>query len=181
MSIKEIDSKSPEERTVAFFQQNLTRLADALLKGDGIIIALPNSERRIKIAQIEEWASKSVGERYKSKGVEKMDVGDLWNPPVRAIRQSLIVAKDKDGVGACIRLLEAEYWDPSTGSFSPNFSEGEYTFGAREGDISKYFGLDKNEISKLRFLDESDTLYILRGKKLNPKDANQVLEGFLQK
>lgn len=180
MREKGIGQTSPEERTAAFFEQDFTKLCDDLLEENGMVIALPNSDRKIRIVELEEWAKQAVGKRYKARGIENMRAGDLWNPSARAINQSLIIAKDKDGVGACVRLLKAEYWDPASNEFIPALTEQEYTFGEREGDIAKYLGLGKNEKSRLRFLDDSRVLYIVRNQTINPDAANHALENFLQ-
>ncbi len=178
---------SPEERTAAFFDRTLSQIANDLVK-DRMIIELPSSDKRVRIYEIEEWPRYKVGPRYKKAGIEDMNPGDLWNPPIRAIRQSLIVTKDRERVGACIRILQVNYWDPEKGEFVPTLTQEGYTFAAREGDISRYFGLEKNERSKLSFLDDSETLYIVRGiyteenperQGISPEDANRELERFL--
>lgn len=162
---------SPEERTAAFFRQNPDIILDGLIAGNGMIFALPETDKRIRIVAAQSWIKRMVGERYKKRGIEDMEPGNLWNPSIRAIKQSLIVAKDEDGVGACVRLLEAEYWDTTRQTFVSRLAADEKNYSqTREGDIAKYFGLQKNERSRLQFLDESNTLYIVRGayKTTNP-------------
>jgi hypothetical protein len=155
--------RSPEERTIAFFGQSPDRIAEQLIQGAGMTIALRGTENRIRIVEVQDWPKRDVGKRYKDKGIDDMLPGDLWNPLSRAIRQSLIVAKDEDGSGACVRLLKAEYWDAAKNTFVSRLTKGEQDLAAREGDIAKYFGLEKYERSKLQFLDQSNRLYIVRG------------------
>lgn len=155
--------RSPEERTIAFFGQSPDRIAEQLIQGAGMTIALQGTEKRIRIVEVQDWPKRDVGKRYKDRGIDDMLPGDLWNPLIRAIRQSLIVAKDEDGAGACVRLLKAEYWDAVNDAFVAELTEGEQKFAGREGDIAKYFELERNERSKLQFLDDSNRLYIVRG------------------
>lgn len=180
--------RSPEERTLAFFQQSPDTLLDGLIERGGMIITQPEADKRIRIVLAESWPKRMVGERYKRRGIENMQPGDLWNPSMRAIKQSLIVAKDEDGVGACVRLLEVEYWDPTGQEFVSRLAAEEENYSqTREGDIAKYFGLERNERSRLQFLDDSNRLYIVRGaydtrspeaQEINPEEANRELENF---
>lgn len=128
-----------------------------------------------------------VGRRYTD--IKDMNPGDLWNPAIRGgIRQSLIIAPKEKEEGACVRLLKVKYWDSVNDAFVTDLTEGEQNFGGREGDIAKYFGLERNESSRLQFLDDSNKLYIVRGaydvRRLNegisPEEANRALERFLK-
>lgn len=175
--------RTPEERTVAFFQQKANELATQLTQGDGVVIALSGTDKRVRITEAQAYPE--VGNRYRN--IKDMNPGDLWNPAIRrGIRQSLIVTP-KEREGACVRLLKVKYWDPINDIFVTDLTEGEENFGGREGDIAKYFGLERNERSRLQFLDESNRLYVVRAayevntvnEDISPDDANRELERFL--
>lgn len=152
-----------EQRTAAFFSQNVDKLADQLKVGDGMLLAIPETTSRAKLVEVDDFARSRVGKRYKDWGIEDLIPGDLWNPPSRGILQSLIIARDSSGVGACVRLLSAEYWNPLTETFVDRLITAGHEFKQnREGDIAKFFGLAQYERSVLRFLDDSNTLYIVR-------------------
>lgn len=170
---------SSEVRTAEFFQQNVSRLTDALIEGDGMVIAVPDSERRLRLVEVEPFNKSRVGARYRE--MNDMEPGDLWNPPMRRISQSLIVALDRQAVGACVRLLRANYFDPRSDSFVPTLSVGREEFAQREGDIAKFLGLGKYDRSRLEFVDRSNTLYLITGSRemvdrVRPQDANRNLE-----
>lgn len=153
------ESFSPEQRTAQFFSQDPFALAQKLVENQGMVIEENVTGKKVRITKVEAFLKNSVGKRYRA--MNEMQPGDLWNPPQRQIRQSLVVAKDADGVGACVRLTEARYLDPKTNQFVKELFTEDHKFGPKEGDIAKYFGLNKNDQSKLRFLDESDTLFIV--------------------
>jgi hypothetical protein len=95
-----------------------------------------------------------------------MNPGDLFSPAIRGgIRQSLIVTPKEveEGEGACVRLLRANYLDNSSNTFVPEVAEEGQNFAGREGDIASYFNLQRGKRSQLKFLDDSDTLYIVSG------------------
>lgn len=153
-----------EQRTAAFFNQNVDRLADQLKAGDGMLLAIPETTSRASLVEVEDFARSRVGKRYKDWGIEDLTPGNLWNPPSRRILQSLVIAQDIDGVGACVRLLSAKYWNPLTQTFVDRLiTAGQEFKQDREGDIAKFFGLRPYERSVLRFLDNSNTLYIVSG------------------
>ncbi|MEK7517475.1 MAG: hypothetical protein AAB583_02905, partial [Patescibacteria group bacterium] len=176
--------------TAALFEQSPDTMLNNLIAGDGMIIALPETDKRIRIVAAQPYPKSMVGERYKKRGIENMEPGDLWSPSMRTIKQSLIVAKDEDGVGGCVRLLAAEYWDPTRQRFVSQLTTGEGSYSeTREGDIANYFGLERYERSRLQFLDESNTLYLVRGaydvvgredQEISPEEANRELEKFLK-
>ena len=154
--------RSPEERTAVFFQQKAGELTRQLLQGDGMVIAMLGTDKRVRIAQAQAYPE--VGRRYKT--LKDMNPGDLWNPSIRrGVKQSLITTprEAEEGEGACVRLLKVNYWDSVNDAFVAELTEGEQKFAGREGDIAKYFELERNERSKLQFLDDSNRLYIVRG------------------
>lgn len=169
---------SPEARTAQFFDQDVARLTAALVSGDGMIIAIPGSNRRIQLVEVEPFGKARVGVRYRE--MNGMEPGDLWNPPMRRINQSLIVAQDRDGVGACVRLLRAYYFDQRSGTFVPTLKIGRGEFAQREGDIANYLRLGRYDRSRLEFIDDSDVLYLTKGgqtiERIRPEDANRELE-----
>lgn len=145
------------ERTIAFFGQNVEVLADQL-RGREIITS--DNGKRILVTSLEPWLKvsresatlKVVGIRYRA--MEQMEPGDLWAPPTRRIRQSLIVAQDNGIVGACVRLLGARSYNPET---------QEFTLMPREGDIANFLALTTYERARLVFVDDSEILHLVRG------------------
>lgn len=99
-----------------------------------------------------------VGKRWKAMWF--MSAGNLWNPVYIHKAQSLVVGRDPDGVGACVRLLQADYLDPNSQEYIPRLSLGEAEYGPDENDIARYLGLSKNNKSQLKFIDDSDILYL---------------------
>lgn len=172
---------SPEARTARLFQMDVTKLAEELLGGEGMVISLIGSERRVRISEAEAFEKNRVGLRYKA--MNDMKPGDLWNPPMRQISQSLVVSKDENGVGACVRILKVEYLDPSTNSYTPELRLEGQEYKQREGDIAKYLGLDKRERSQLKFQDDSDILYLTKEMQqlnnISPDNANREMEKLL--
>lgn len=154
--MKDREKISPEQRTVEFFSQIPKAIADALVAEKGIIIAI--GERRIRVIEAESFEKKAVGTRYRA--MQEMVPGDIWSPAMRVIGQSLIVARDRDGVGACVRLTRVEYYDEQAGTFVPSLQLGDDEFRVREGDIARYLGLDKHERARLRFKDNSSVLHL---------------------
>ncbi len=156
-----------EARTNKFFSQEVQDLADRLLDSGGMIIAIPGTTIMVRVSNVlayhRETGKNVVGERYKDWGIEDLTPGDLWNTPSRRILQSLVIAQGQDGVGACVRLLSTDYWNPLTERFADNFITGGQEFSrTREGDIAKFLGLQSYERSSLKFLDDSNTLYVVR-------------------
>lgn len=181
-----------EARSVAFSNQHVDKLADQLIAGDGMVLAIAETTLRARLVKVEDFAKARVGKRYKDWGIEELTPGDLWNPPSRRILQSLVIAQDQDGIGACVRLLSAEYWNPLTQTFVERLTSAGQEFKQdREGDIAKFFGLRPYERSVLRFLDDSNTLYIVRGDHIynrrrsvavdiSPEQANRQLGRLLE-
>lgn len=169
---------SPEQRTTSFFEQDVSTLGDRFVQDEGMIIALPNSNRKIRVREIEVFNKRNVGSRYQVMG--DMEPGVLWNPPSRRIRQSLIVAQDKHRVGACLRLLRVNFYNPRTDSFVPTLKIGQKKFTQREGDLAEYLGLDKYDQSLLRFMDGSNTLYVI-GKQQVESNATEKANRELEK
>lgn len=141
------DFSSQGERSKAFFNREADVLERDLYDRD-IVEHGTTNRLRIRKAQ----AFSRVGDRYAA-AMEQMEPGDLWSPPQRTIRQSLVIARALEG-GACIRLLQGAYYDPEAESF---------TVRGTEGTIADFLSLEKNERAQLRFLDESDTLYLIHG------------------
>lgn len=177
--------QNPEERTAVFFQQKAEEIASQLTEGDGVVIAVRGTDRRVRVSSAQAYPE--VGRRYTR--IKDMNSGDLWNPAIQGgVRQSLIVTPKESEAGSCVRLLKVRYWDSRNDLFVSELKEGEQNFGDREGDIAKYFGMERSERSQLKFLDESNRLYIVRGsynineerEGISPEDANRELERFLK-
>lgn len=165
-----------KEKTRNFFNQNYDDLTSQL---QGREVILQGTKKRTIMISLQGWAKNDVGRRYK--GMEQMEPGDWWavRIPVRKMRQSLIVAKDNEEIGACVRILRASYFDEEIGSFAEV---------KREGDLANFFELRDNEVLQLKFLDDSETLYLTRKENvgsrdkqdISPDEANQALEKFLR-
>ncbi|MBI2327223.1 hypothetical protein HYU92_02785 [Candidatus Curtissbacteria bacterium] len=172
------EDKSPESRTSQLFQNNVIKLTEELSKDGRIVISLIGINRRVRISEAEAFEKNRVGFRYRA--MNDMKPGDFWNPPMRQICQSLIVSQDETGVGACVRLLKVEYFDPTNNSYVPELRIEDQEFKQREGDIAKYLGLGKYERSQLKFLDDSDTLYVTKESQqiasISPEQANREME-----
>lgn len=153
---KDREKTSPEQKTAEFFSQSPRIIADALVQEEGIVITA--GERRMRVIEAESFDKRAVGARYRA--MQGMAPGDIWSPATRAIGQSLIVARDRDGVGACVRLKRVEYYDEQTGAFVSSLQLGKDEFRAREGDIARYLGLGKHERARLRFKDNSNVLHL---------------------
>lgn len=164
------------ERTANFFNQNVEVLTDQL-RGREVIVQ--ESGKRILLTSLEPWEKIRVGRRYKA--MEQMTPGDLWAPPARRIRQSLIVATDQGVVGACVRLLRARFY---------NLSTGEFELMSREGDIANFLELQTYERARLTFLDDSENLYLIHGEQfrersqstqiITSEQANTQLRGLIK-
>lgn len=178
---------TPEQRTAILADKYVDQLADDFLKGGGIVISLPDNSRKIQVFEVEPFAKdptshlKKVGRRWKA--MEGMKTLQLWNPVIYGITQSLIVSKDSAGVGACVRITEAEYFDPESGLFVPKLVINGEEFLPKERYIAKYLGLPKNELSDLRFMDDTNTLYLFKQvqqpkiikKTIDSEQANQEI------
>lgn len=139
-----------EARTQEFFDQGVNALARSL---KNMVVELDGTNKSIQLTDLQGWTHSEVGKRYEA--MEEMDPGDLWvcEFPFRKMRQSLIVAKDRGQVGACVRIIRAASFNPKTGGFVEML---------REGDTAKYLGLNDGEVVGLKFLDKSETLHLVR-------------------
>lgn len=162
-----------QNRTAEFFRQNVADLAEAL---QNRVLIDQRTNRQVQLTRLEPYPK--VGPRYRDIAGKNMAPGELWTPyfPVRRMNQALIVAREvESGVGSCVRVLRGSYYDLEREEFIPM---------AREGDVAGHFGLEKFEKASLRFLDESDALYIVRGEarevNINPSEANGELKRLLQ-
>lgn len=144
-------------RTASFFDQSLSQVAEALVEGDGMVIALPNSERKIRVTKVEEFPK--VGLRWSA--ISRMEPGDLWNPRFIKVVQSLIVVRGEVLPGACVRLLEAEYFNTDSGQFIPRLQVERNVFDPKEDHIARYLGLTATARSRLVLFKEPDTLFIV--------------------
>lgn len=141
-----------QNRTSEFFTQNVADLAEAL---QGRVLIDQTSNKQVQLTRLEPYPK--VGPRYRDIAGKKMQPGELWTPyiPLRKMSQSLIIARGEESdVGACVRALRASYYDLEKGEFVPM---------PREGDIASFLELGRFMRTNLRFLDESDILYIIRG------------------
>lgn len=145
------------DKTKAFFEQEVKEIGRQFVESD-LVIALPDKLRQIRLAYVE--AFPGVGARWGA--IRQMEPGQLWNPQYIRVVQSLVVAKGSGRFGACVRLIEADYFDSVTGVFVSELQVGAEKYGAKESDIARYLGLQKNDMSTLKFLDDLNTLYLVR-------------------
>lgn len=162
---------NPETRTAAFTNQDLYLMADQMIEGEGMVMVVYGTSRKVRIIKVDPWSKQRVGER--NDVMAAMNPGDLWSPPERQILQALVVAKDKDGVGACVRIERVEFYDASSQSFVETLTEGDVTYGQREGDIAKYLGLGKFERNKIQFQDATSTLYVVPDGEILPRISHK--------
>lgn len=149
--------QTPEERTTTFFNQDVMNLEKAML---GKFIVSQQDGKMIRVDKPEGWLRDNVGGRYTKSGknlrLTELTPGTLgvFPLPVRKMRQILISARDGGNLGACVRLVRASQYDRVTNEFIQM---------PREGEIADFLGLDDNEAVKLKFVDESEMLYFIRG------------------
>ena len=161
-----------QEKTIEFFNQNVADLAEALQ--DRVLIDQATN-KQVQLTRLEPYPK--VGPRYRGIVDQNMQPGELWTPhiPVRRMSQSLIIARRVESeVGACVRVLRGNYYDLEKDTFVPM---------PREGDIAIFLGLGNFDRTSLRFLGESEALYIVRGEgsqSVNPDEANGQLRKLLQ-
>lgn len=165
--------KEFEDRTVAFFRNNYEVLAEELI---GRVIQLQGSYKKILLTEVKAYGK--IGPGYQA--IEAMKPGDLWTYPLRLrrMKQSLIVAYNPQEAASCVRVIRASCYDLTKDEFVPM---------PREGDVANYLELEDNEISTLKFLDESDVLFLIREKDnaevatdITPEEANSQLAKLLQ-
>ncbi len=163
------ETLNPEERTKLFFTQPLENLHRQLLEGEGQVIAIPDTNKKIRLTDIQSFSK--VGRRWNV--IATMQPGDLWNPQYIKTVQSLVRATGtSEDVGACIRLKNAEYFDPKQNIFVDRLRIDGTEYNPKEPDIAKYLGLTKNMVSKLKFLDDSNTLYIVREDQMHRREVS---------
>ncbi len=156
---------TPEQRTREFFEQDVTKLADAI---KGRLIVSVDDQKMVRIDECQGWPASSVGDRYTTQKnnlhLRDLPVGTMgvWRLPVRRMSQALISAKSGEEMGACVRFLRASSYDPDT---------KEFTKMPNEGDIVKYLGLEDNEAVRLKFIDTTGILYFNRAEGANRPEA----------
>lgn len=161
-----------QNRTVEFFNQNVADLAEAL---QNRVLIDQATNKQLQLTRLEPYPK--VGPRYRDIVGQSMQPGEFWAPyiPVRRMSQALIVATSTEaGVGACVRVLRGSYYD---------LEKGEFVLMPREGGVASYLELGKFERAGLRFLDESDMLYIVRGEQIaeNPEIQSEEANGELKR
>ena len=146
-----------DQRTEAFFNQDVILLAEAM---KGRLIVSQEDGKMIRVDQTQGWPKDKVGSRYtkseKNLRLTELTPGTLgvFPLPVRKIKQCLISAKSGEELGACVRLIRASCYDAN---------ENKFVQMPREGDIANFFGFEDNDAVRLKFMDESGTLYFNKG------------------
>lgn len=159
---------SPDQRTKALFSMDVAELAHSL---EGRILGLAGTTKRVRLDAVIPYSKnprrgeKRLGPRYLSEhrtSMENLEEGTLWAYPLPHrkmkeggnVRQALVVAKDHKEGKACVQILRSSKYNVGT---------GEFTEMEREGDTSRFFGLKNNDQVELKFLDDSEVLYIVKG------------------
>lgn len=165
---------SPEARTTELFSQNFDVLARELHHRT---VKIHGTNISIVLVKLNPYSLAQNQKHWLYSPMAQMEAGDFWarDHYLRKMFLSLIVAKDDGQVGACLQVEKANRVDPDSKKESPF---------PRQGDIATYLGLNKNEIGKLRFLDDSETLHLIptgrivdkiSGTQINPHDADHEL------
>jgi hypothetical protein len=149
---------SPEQRTEQLFANPLEVLTQRL---EYQVVEAQDSGKRIMLTQLQTWPRNKVGETSRPDikrmyhQMREFNPGDWCAYLLKTykMRQSLIVASDQDGVGACIRIIRANSFDPRTKSFKAM---------TREGDIANYLGMQDNERASLAYINDSNVLYLIK-------------------
>jgi hypothetical protein len=158
MTMVERRGRGLEERTVAFFNQDVRTLAETL---QDMLIVLVGSNKRIKVDVVRPYPKDEIGRNYirgyEGVSINNLSVGRVWAfyLPVRRMRQTLVTAQDQGQTGACVRIERASIFDQEAQIFVPM---------TREGDIANYFGLYNYEVATLSFRDQSNVLYLERSR-----------------
>lgn len=153
--LSDSESETPEQRTAKLVNLNYDEFAKAL---QNRLIVLAGTDKIAVFSKVEAWPRSKVGKRYDE--ITTREVGDFWSFPLKIggrkpIQQSLIAAKDQGKVGGIVRVVRGGIYNPA---------DGNVALMEREGQLAEYFGLDKGEVAKLKFLDDSDMLYLVRQK-----------------
>ena len=173
---------SPAQRTAKLVNLNYDKFAEAL---QGRLVVLAGSDKMAVLSKLEAWPRAKIGARWKAIG--EREAGDFWSFGLKIggrkpIQQSLIAAKDNGEIGGIIRIVRGSIYNPK---------DGKVTLMEKEGQLAEHFGLDKGEVTKLKFLDESDILYLVRQKGplkdfkeenplVDPEEVNRKFERFLE-
>lgn len=165
---------SPEVRTTELLSQNFNVLARELHHRT---VTIAGTNISIILAELKPYSLAENRKSWLYTPMQQMKEGDWWARyhPLRKMCLSLIVAKDEGEVGSCLQVVKADRVDPKSGKAIPL---------PKQGDIATYLGLNKNEIGKLRFLDDTDTLYLtptgrivekIAASHINSQDADSEL------
>lgn len=142
--------KSPEERTEELSSKNFDVLARDIRN---VTVTIPGTDTSIVMVDPRPYPlSENQSSFYNP--MQRMRPLDFWARfwPLRKMCLSLIVAMDGDRVGACVRVKRASRIDLKT---------GKPVSMPKESDVVPYLGLRPNEIGRLRYLDHTDTLYLI--------------------
>ena len=161
---------NPEVRTTDFFDMDVHKLADEL-KGRKLI--LQEEGKYIVPTEVQVFGRDENQGAYAP--MREMQAGSLWimDYPFRRTVLPLIVAKDSGEVGACVRIVSALTFDQESKSEKPI---------QKQKDLVEYLGLNPNEVVRLSFKDQTDSLFITREevnkskpRKITSKEADEVL------
>src|SRR3989344_781137 len=154
---------SPEERTIVLMHQDVRRLSTAFRN---IEIQVLGTDRKIRVNQTRPYLIAENNGMYRRGhdgiNVDNLHTGTLWALywPLRAMRLSLVTAREQSQKGACIDLERASRFDPQRGLYIPM---------KRKGDIANFLELENNEALDLKFIDDSSVLYVDRGARALPE------------
>lgn len=153
----------PTERTTILLNQDVRRLSVAIR---GMEIGVIGTDRRIRVDQALPYLiAENDGMYRRGKdgiNIDNLPTGTYWALfwPLRKMRLSLITAREDGQKGACVRLVRASSYNPYTRLFVPM---------KREGDIANCLELEDYQAAPLRFIDDSNVLYLDRSTRAMPE------------
>lgn len=174
-------AKSPEQRTAELFSQNYDLLESELHQRR---VAIPETDISLILMEFKPYSFTENQKQWLYSPMRQMEAGDLWARyyPLRKMCLSLIVAVDVDRPGACLQVTKANRVIPERSTSVPL---------PKQGDIAGFLRLGQNEVGRLRFLDETETLYLIptgrivdklvvEGNKGSAQEADRKLEQFFE-
>lgn len=159
--------QSPEERTTAFFQQDVHQLGERL---SGMWIQNQQTGQKVRVDGTKAY-EKDMNRRHPYTPVLEMDAGRLFacDWPFRNTVLPLVSALDGKEIGACVQITEAA---------KPKNGEGVEAV-KRIRDVATILSVEKGTSQRLAFLDDSDTLYVVQDEDTRTKEPKKETEPVL--
>ncbi len=138
----------PAERTREFFSGNQEQIGTWL---PNKVIVVAGSRRKIIVRRVKSWIKTEITPPFRK--LKEHAAGEFVAYGYRGTTISHIVTRDRDTGedGTCIAIEEADLYHPET---------NDYIAAKSMGEVAKHLGLGRNENGHLKFLDQSDTLYL---------------------